>query len=61
MFHWATGETLEKPWDANYTAVDKCDQCDKTKEGTMLHAEGATGRVCPVLFFCHDCYKPKEK
>jgi len=46
----------------NYETNDWCDGCDTmhTKEqvrGVMHHARGATGRVSPVLFLCHDCLK----
>lgn len=45
------------PDSLNYRTVDKCDGCGETAEGTMLHAKGATGRICPVLFLCDKCMK----
>lgn len=32
-----------------------CDGCDKTKDGTMMYAQGATGRICAVMFLCDEC------
>jgi len=43
----------------DYTTTDTCDGCGEHAEGTMYHAEGATGRICPVLFLCFGCQKPK--
>lgn len=44
--------------DENYRTIDTCDSCKETKvTGIMLHAAGATGRVCPVLFLCDECHK----
>lgn len=50
------------PADLNYETSDHCDSCNSNldmskprKLGIMYHARGATGRVCPVLFICHDC------
>jgi hypothetical protein len=44
-----------KPSELNYRTLDRCDTCEKRKLGTMYHARGATGRVCPVLFLCDIC------
>jgi hypothetical protein len=45
--------------DENYQCIDNCDGCKAYKvHGTMLHATGATGRVCPVLFLCDACMLP---
>jgi hypothetical protein len=58
QFHWETGQPVKNAEDENYRCVDNCDGCSETKvEGTMLHATGATGRVCPVLFLCDKCHK----
>ena len=60
MFDWVTGETVTNPADLDYRTTDKCDGCGEQKEGLMMHRAGATGRVCPVLFLCDDCRKPKQ-
>ena len=62
LYHWQTNCPLEKASDADYRTTDTCDDCAEVAEGTMYHAVGATGRVCPVLFLCDDCAKsaPKE-
>ncbi len=46
------------PSDLDYTTIDYCDICDRKDRqvGTMHHARGATGRVCPVMFI-GDCCK----
>lgn len=55
---WETGLPVINAQDENYRTIDTCDGCKKTKvTGTMLHAVGATGRVCPVLFLCDECHK----
>jgi len=41
--------------DQDYTTTDTCDGCGEHARGTMFHAAGATGRVCPVLFLCFAC------
>lgn len=56
------------PSDLDYETTDYCDQCSglnhsnlkPKKLGVMFHARGATGRVCPVLFLCHECLKTNE-
>lgn len=55
LFNWKTGKPVRYASDLNYVARDTCDSCDKEGEGQMLHAAGATGRVCPVLFLCFEC------
>lgn len=55
MYHHETGEPVACESDLNYRTIDKCDSCEQHKPGVMLHAAGATGRVCPVLFLCDDC------
>lgn len=55
MWHWETGEPVEDFTQYNYETEDFCDNCDKYRKGTMIHAPGATGRVCPVLFLCPEC------
>lgn len=54
-FHWETGEPVDNPSDCDYETTDSCDACNTRALGTMLHARGASGRVCPVLFVCHSC------
>ena len=44
----------------NYYTTDTCDGCGERKRGTMFHAEGATGRICPVLFLCYPCQGKPE-
>ena len=46
--------------DENYDTHDTCDGCGEHRLGTMLHAEGATGRVAPVLFLCYPCQGKPE-
>lgn len=53
------GSPVVNPSDLNHVAVDRCDSCHEVKRGTMLHAAGATGRVCPVLFLCPACGGPE--
>ena len=55
MFNWMNGEPVQKPSDLDYRTTDKCDGCNERKPGKMMHASGATGRVCPVLFLCDEC------
>ena len=46
--------------DQDYTTTDTCDGCGEHARGTMFHAAGATGRVCPVLFLCFACQGKPE-
>ena len=55
MFDWETNEPVEAPSDLDHRSTEECDACRERKQGTMFHAAGATGRVCPVLFLCDDC------
>lgn len=56
QFHWQTRAPVVSAQDENYQCVDNCDGCRAhAVRGTMLHATGATGRVCPVLFLCDGC------
>lgn len=55
QFSWIDYSPVANPSDMNYNTTDKCDDCGKIAPGTMLHAAGATGRVCPVLFLCNNC------
>ena len=55
QFHWNTGAPVARAEDENYTCIDTCDGCEEHAQGTMFHAAGATGRVCPVLFLCNTC------
>lgn len=58
LFHHQTGEPVDDPHELDYQTIDKCDGCDAEQiMGTMFHAAGATGRVCPVLFLCFACSK----
>jgi hypothetical protein len=59
QFHWQTRAPVAQAQDENYRTRDNCDGCKAhAVEGTMLHAAGATGRVCPVLFLCDSCMVP---
>ena len=58
QFHWQTGAPVAHAQDHNYRALDTCDGCKALAHGVMLHAAGATGRVCPVLFLCDACMTP---
>lgn len=57
-----------EPSELDYETTDHCDGCNDLNHtnlkpkvlGTMLHARGATGRVCPVLFLCHSCQNAHE-
>ncbi len=52
-----------EPSELDYETEDHCDLCNDLHRtnfkpkvlGTMIHARGATGRVCPVMFICHPC------
>lgn len=56
QYHWHTGAPVVNAQDENYRTRDTCDGCKAhAVQGTMLHAAGATGRVCPVLFLCDSC------
>jgi len=60
-FHWDTGAPVARAQDANYACIDTCDGCrSHGVHGTMLHATGATGRVCPVLCLCVACMAPVD-
>jgi len=59
-FHWQTAAPVARAEDENYRATEKCDSCGTLAAGTMYHAAGATGRVCPVLFLCHACMTPVD-
>lgn len=48
----------DNPTEFNYTTTDKCDQCGKVAEGTMFHANSASGMATPVLFVCKGCTDP---
>lgn len=50
--HAADGDT---PEDFHHHDFDTCDDCGKQKMGTMIYGQGATGRICAVLFLCHEC------
>jgi hypothetical protein len=54
------GSPVVNASDLNHEALDRCDSCGKHAYGTMLHAAGATGRVCPVLFLCYVCNPVEE-
>jgi hypothetical protein len=59
QYHWQTRAPVARAQDENYQCVDNCDGCRAhAVHGTMLHATGATGRVCPVLFLCDSCMVP---
>lgn len=59
QYHWHTGAPVVNAQDENYRTRDNCDGCRAhAVQGTMLHAAGATGRVCPVLFLCDACLAP---
>jgi len=59
QYHWDTGAPVVNAQDENYRTRDNCDGCRAhAVHGTMLHATGATGRVCPVLFLCDACMAP---
>ena len=45
----------DNPEDHNYRTEGECDGCGKKTEITMLHAKGATGRICPVMAMCDNC------
>jgi hypothetical protein len=49
------GNPVEQASDLNYFTKDNCDGCGNFKYGMMIHAAGATGRCCPVLFLCGLC------
>lgn len=49
---------MDNPTEFNYTTTDKCDGCDRVGEGTMLHANDASGWATPVLFQCNRCSNP---
>ena len=51
---------IGKAEDENYRTTEKCDGCGTLLAGTMFHAAGATGRVCPVLFLCDACAAPVD-
>ena len=51
---------MDEPMLHNYETTDTCDGCGEREDGTMFHAMGATGRICPVLFLCHKCTHQKE-
>ena len=53
-------EPVARAEDENYRTVEKCDGCGTLAAGTMHHAAGATGRVCPVLFLCDACAAPAQ-
>ena len=55
QFHGHIGAPVARAEDENYRTTDKCDGCGTRAAGTMFHAAGATGRVCPVLFLCDGC------
>lgn len=55
LFHHETLEPVDWPADLDYRTEDTCDNCEEFGSGTMYHAAGATGRVCPVLFLCDEC------
>jgi hypothetical protein len=55
------GAPVVNPSDLNYEIDDVCDSCGREALGIMYHAAGATGRVCPVLFVCHDCCARRSK
>ena len=61
QFHWQTAAPIARAEDENYRATEKCDGCDTLAAGTMYHAAGATGRICPVLFLCDACRAPLEQ
>jgi len=54
------GAPVAHAQDENYRTRDNCDGCDKIAVGTMFHAAGATGRICPVLFLCDACAAPVD-
>jgi hypothetical protein len=55
-FQYGAPVAQARAQDENYQCVDNCDGCrSHAVQGTMLHATGATGRVCPVLFLCDSC------
>ena len=59
QFHWQTRAPVVNAQEENYQCIDNCDGCKAhAVQGTMLHATGATGRVCPVLFLCDACLAP---
>ena len=58
MYRWDTKRPVACAEDENYRTTKKCDGCDTLAAGTMFHAAGATGRVCPVLFLCDSCRAP---
>ena len=60
QFHWQTRAPVAQAQDENYRTLDKCDGCGRSLDGTMFHATGATGRVCPVLFLCDACMAPAD-
>lgn len=45
----------DHPEDLNHRAYSHCDGCGLHSHGTMLYAQGATGRICAVLFLCKEC------
>lgn len=60
QFHWQTAAPVARAEDENYRTTEKCDGCGTLAAGTMYHAAGATGRVCPVLFLCDACRAPAQ-
>ncbi len=60
QFHWQTAAPVARAEEENYRTTETCDGCDKIADGTMYHAAGATGRVCPVLFLCDACAAPVD-
>ena len=55
-----TQKQIGKAEDENYRTTEKCDGCGTLAAGTMHHAAGATGRVCPVIFLCDACRAPER-
>ena len=60
QYHGDTGAHVASSQSENYRTLDTCDGCKAHAEGIMLHATGATGRVCPVLFLCDACAAPDQ-
>ena len=60
QFHWQTRAPVARAEDENYRTTEKCDGCGTLAAGTMHHAAGATGRVCPVIFLCDECRAPAQ-
>lgn len=51
---------MDIPENHNYYIDDTCDSCGEFKRVLMMHAKGATGRICPVLALCDKCRKGGE-